>query len=248
MALKLKLSRGGGYETCNTKEVKKDNKEEAKAEEEETLEDEAPVTLVTHVNNILHSIFSNVEVYIIEQQIYNSDGLYAHKIYISNNFKGAIFEYERVLHCDDYDYEELPYEIIEVPLSEHFFKRRRKMLSRPDGFMLHGKLGVDFFSTSELLYPNTKLRLRLIRDRPNFYMISDNPNVSLGIVDCSLYTRRIALEDDYHKKRMDLLAHTPAEFNYLETLAKTLIIPARQNQFILEDIFNSAPVRRLAMQ
>ena len=31
-------------------------------------------------------------------------------------------------------------------------------------------------------------------------MISDNPDVSLGIVDCSLYTRRIAPKDDYHKK------------------------------------------------
>ena len=28
------------------------------------MEEEAPVPLVTHVNNILHSIFSNVEVYI----------------------------------------------------------------------------------------------------------------------------------------------------------------------------------------
>ena len=46
-------------------------------------------------------------------------------------------------------------------------------------------------------------------------MISDNPNVSVGIVDCSLYTRRIALKDDYHKKRMDMLAHTPVEINYL---------------------------------
>ena len=45
-----------------------------------------------------------------------------------------------------------------------------------------------------------KIRLRLIRARPNFHMISDNPNVSLGIVDCSLYTRRIALKDDYHNK------------------------------------------------
>ena len=66
--------------------------------------------------------------------------------------------------------------------------------------MLYGKLGVVFFSTSELVYPNMKVRLRLIRARPNFYMISDNPNVSLGIADCSLYTRRIALKDDYHKK------------------------------------------------
>ena len=246
MALKLKLVRGRGYETCNTKEVKKEHKEEAKAEKEETAEEEV-VPLVTHVNNILHSILSNVEVYINNQQIYNSNGLYANKSYISNNFKGAISEYKGVLHCEGYDYEEFPDEIMEAPLSEPLFTRRMKKLSRPDGFMLYGKLAVDFFSTSELLYPNMKIRLRLIRARPNFYMISDNPNVSLGIVDCSLYTRRIALKDDYHKKRMDMLDYTPVEFNYLETIPKTFIIPARQNQFIQENIFNKAPVRQIAI-
>ena len=78
-------------------------------------------------------------------------------------------------------------------------------------------------------------------------MISDNPNVSLGNEDCSLYTRRIALKDDYHKKRMDMLAYTPVKYNYLETLAKTFIIPARQNQFIQEIIFNNSPIRRIAI-
>ena len=113
--------------------------------------------------------------------------------------------------------------------------------------MLYGKLGVDFFSTSELLYPNMEIKLRLIRARPNFYMISDNPNVSLGIVDCPLYTRRIALMDEYHEVRINMLAYNPVEFNYLETLAKTFIIPARQNQFIQENFFNNAPVRRIAI-
>ena len=92
-----------------------------------------------------------------------------------------------------------------------------------------------------------KIRLRLIRARPNFYMISDNPNVSLGIVDCSLYTGRIALKDDYHKKRIDMHAYAPVEYNYLGTLAKTFIIPARQNQSIQENIFNIAPIRRVAI-
>ena len=78
-------------------------------------------------------------------------------------------------------------------------------------------------------------------------MISDNPNVSLGIVDCSLYTRRFALKDDYHKKQLDMLAYTPVEFNCLKTLAKTFIIPARQNQFIQENLFNNAPIRRIAI-
>ena len=136
---------------------------------------------------------------------------------------------------------------MEAPLSELFFTRRMKKLRRPDGFMFYGKLGVDSFSTSELLYPNMKIRLRLIRATPNLYLISDNLSVSLGIVDCSLCTRGIALKDDYHTKQRDMLAYIPVEFNYLETLAKIFTIPARQNKFIRQNIFNNAPVRRIAI-
>ena len=194
----------------------------------------------------MQSMFSIVEVYLNNQQIYNSNGLYAHNSYNSNNFKAAISEYKGVLHCEGYDYEQDP-EDISNTLSDPFFTRRMKMLSRPPGFMLYGKLGIDFSSTSELLYPNMKIRLPQNRARPNFYMISDNPNVSLVIVDCSPYTRRIALKDDYHKKRMAMLAYAPVKHNFLVTLGKILIIPARQNQIIQENIFNNAPIRRVAI-
>ena len=182
--------------------------------------------------------------YINNQQIYNSNGIYAHKSYISNNFEAAISEYKGVLHFEGNDYEQAP-EDFSNPLPDPFFTRRMILLSRPDGFMLYGKLGIDFFQTFELLYPNIIIILRLIGARPNFYMISDNPNVSLGIVDCSLYTRRIALKDDYHKKRMDMLIYAPVECNYLVTSAKTFILPAGQNQFIQENIFNNALIRRV---
>ena len=232
------------------KKRKKEHKDESvvftETGTDDSDEEEEEVARVTYVNNIMHSIFSNVKVYINNQQIYNSNGLYAHKSYIPKNFRAAISEHKGVLHCEGYDYKQDP-EDIANPLHDPFFTRRMKLLSRPDGFMLYGNLGIDFFSTSELLYRNMKIRLRLIRATPNFCMISDNPNVSLGIVDCSLYTRRIALKDDYHTKRMDMLAYAPVEYNYLETLAKTFIIPAGQNQFILENIFNNAPIRRITI-
>ena len=60
-----------------------------------------------------------------------------------------------------------------------FFTMRLRMLSRRDGFMVNWGL---IFSTSELLYPNMKNRLRLIRPRPNFYMISDNPTLALELL------------------------------------------------------------------
>ena len=248
LALKLKFVKGRGYDTYESKEKKKEHKDEpvVLSETGDDEEDQGEVARVTYVNNILHSIFSNVEVFINNQQIYNSNGLYAHKFYISNSFEAAISEYKGVLHCEGYDYEQDPQDISN-PLPDPFFTRRMKLLSRPDEFILYGKLGIDFFSTSELLYPNMKIRLRIIRARPIFYMISDNPNVSLGIVDCSLYTRCIALKAHYHKKRMDMLAYAPVEHNYLETLAKTFIIPAGRNQFIQGNVFNNAPIRRVAI-
>ena len=78
-------------------------------------------------------------------------------------------------------------------------------------------------------------------------MISDNSYVRFEIVDCSLYTRRFALNDVYHKKRVDMLAYSTVEYKHLEILARTSIIPARQNQFNQENIFNNAPNRRVAI-
>ena len=112
--------------------------------EEEKEEDEEEVARVIYVNNIMHSIFSNVEMYINNQQIYNSNGLYEHKSYISNNFKGAINEYKAVLHCQSFDYQKDPEDITNF-LPDPFFTRRMKQLSRPDGFMLYDKLGIEFF-------------------------------------------------------------------------------------------------------
>ena len=66
--------------------------------------------------------------------------------------------------------------------------------------MFYGNFGIDFLTTSELLYPNMRVTFRLFGARPEFHLISENPNISLGIVDGSLYTRRVMLKEDYHKK------------------------------------------------
>ena len=44
-----------------------------------------------------------------------------------------------------------------------------------------------------------------------------------------------------------MLSQTPVEFNFLEILAKTFIVPFRQNQFNQENNFNNAPVRQIAI-
>ena len=96
MALKLKLVKGRGYDTYESKEKKKEHNDESVVFTETGTDDEKEeVARVTYVNNRMHSKFSNVEVYIYNnQQIYKSNGLYAHKSYISYKFKAAICEYK----------------------------------------------------------------------------------------------------------------------------------------------------------
>ena len=122
LALKLKFVTGRGYDTYESKEKKREHKDESVVftETSDDKEEQEEVVRVTYVNNILHSTFSNVEVYINNQQIYNSNGLYAHKSYISNNFKAAISEYKEFLHCEGYDYERDP-DDIGNPLPDPFF-------------------------------------------------------------------------------------------------------------------------------
>ena len=97
------------------------------------------------------------------------------------------------------------------------------------------------------MLPNTKVRLKLIRAKPNFYMISYNPHVSLKVLDCSLFTRRVFVNEVYHQTIKYQLTNQPACYNFMETIARTFIIPSGQNQFVQENVFNNAPIRRVAI-
>ena len=206
-------------------------------------EEEEELSRVTYVNNIMHSIFPKVEVYINNERItIPMDSKHTSLTPRANSRQPSLNTRDFcILKAMTMN------RILRILLTPYLspFSRRMKLLSGPDGFMLYGKL--RFFSTSELLYPNRKIILHLIRARSNFRMISDNLNVNRGIVDCSLYTRRFAPKDDYHKKRRDMLAYAPVKYNYLEFLAETFIKSARQNQYSQENIFNTAPIRRVAI-
>ena len=65
------------------------------------------------------------------QQLYNSDGLYAHNSYISNIFNGAISEYNGGLNCEVYDYDEFPDEFMGALFSKLFSQGKLKFLVDP---------------------------------------------------------------------------------------------------------------------
>ena len=88
-------------------EAFKKEKAEHKAKSEEDLEEEAQ-TYLNYVNIILHSLFSNCEVFSINTMAYNANGLYPHEAQILNKFNSSAVSNKGLLACHGYSFEEHP--------------------------------------------------------------------------------------------------------------------------------------------
>ena len=118
---------------------------------------------LTHVNNILQSLFSNCELYLNNQHVYNSNSLYAHKALFFNDFNASTRNNEGILASHGYEFEKEPSDYEKSP----FIDREEELLLK-NGCTYYVKLFVDLFQCKKLLLPNTKVRLKVIRAKPNF--------------------------------------------------------------------------------
>lgn len=198
---------------------------------------------ITLVNNALHSLFSNCEVFFNNEQVYTSNGLYAHKAFISNEFSGTKGTKESISICHGYQYESEPNNFTSSPFTTRIDQSGEEIV-------LYGRLAIDVFTCDKLLLPNINVRIRLIRSRPAFYLFTESTSSTTIIADikeASLYTRQVAVDDRVFRSITTNLQKEPARYNFTEVLPKTFIIPSGQNQYIQENIFNNAPIRRLAL-
>ena len=144
----MKLDKGPVYKRPECKEIKKKEESEEFEKPTEATGDkkekkDARVTLVTHVNKVLPSVFSNVDVYINNQQTYNSYGLYLLESYISNSFEAANFDYKGYLQRNGFDHADILGNTIKTAFFNPF-STGTKMLRRLDDFVFYGTLELKF--------------------------------------------------------------------------------------------------------
>ena len=95
---------------------------------------------LTHVKNLLDSPFSNCEVFLNNQQVYNPNDLYGHKALISNEFNASTINNEGILASHGYEFERDPSDYEKSPFTD-----REEELLLKDGVTLCGKLAIDLF-------------------------------------------------------------------------------------------------------
>ncbi len=201
------------------------------------------------VNNILHSMFSNCEVYLQGTQISTANNLYGHKAFIETELSHPSECKNTWLVTQGYQYEKKPGTATDTTIAS----RRTKNVAK-NWSSFYGRLAVDFFNVEKYLIPGVTLRLKLVRAPAEFAAmllpatsVKADTRYQIRIDTASLFVHKIEVADDEYARMERTLSIKPAFYEYLEIIPKTYIIPTGHNQLIEEDIFNSAPIRRIVV-
>ena len=143
-------------------------------------------------------------------------------------------------HSKGYYHEASLFEISDAPLFEHFFDKLNEIARWTPWVNIVWEIVLFFLPSSQMLIKTSEVRFKKSVAWLVFSKIGDNPIIFLGIVDCWLYTRRVALKSDHLKETMQTLAHIPVRCRKLETLAKIFTASATQENSFIKTLFNNA--------
>lgn len=154
---------------------------------------------VAPVNNLLHSLFSQIELSFNGQSFENSNNVYPYKAYLTDllnygqDSKNSYLQ-SSLFYKDDagqFDNIRLVPKNLETNLVINQGLKRRKDLISNGSLELIGKLHCDIFNTDRYLINNVSMNLKLIPSRSPFCLMGDiNDNLSVAIDNAILIVRK----------------------------------------------------------
>ena len=196
------------------------------------------------VNNILHSLFSECDIYANGVKVSTANGVYGHKSFLETEMTYGNEAKSTWLVCQGYSTEVEPSDRTTAAIAE-----RTALTAISTPITLFGRLPVDLFACDKLLLPGVTLRIRLVRAHNDFVVVSEHvdKHYRVEITDANLYARKLTVSDNVVASIEKVLLKTPAKYKYIEVIPKTFVVPGGQQTWKHEDIFMKEPIRRMAI-
>lgn len=164
---------------------------------------EGSATVAGPINNLLHSMFNQVDVFLNQKLVSPPNNAYAYRAYIEtllNYGAGA-----KASHLTSVLwYNDTAGKMDDTGDANSGLKSRRDHLSIGKTIDLLGHLHCDIFNQERFLINGVEMRLRLVRTSNAFCLMTSSPGCSIRIVEASLLVRRAKIAPGV------LLAHARA--------------------------------------
>ena len=205
------------------------------------------------VNNWLHSLFSQVDVYLNGTLVTPSIITYAYRAYIETllsygtdakvtQLTGQLWHKDTAIHMD-------VVELVDGPVANAGFVARREIIVRSRVFDMMGRLNVDLLLQDKFLINGVDVKIRLVRSKSAFALMAGGPNSDyrITIVNATLFAKKDTLNPTVQMAHIKALERNTLKYPMRSVDCKVYSIPAGARSHTHENLFLGTLPKRLVL-
>ncbi|CAK1598850.1 unnamed protein product [Parnassius mnemosyne] len=195
-------------------------------------------TIVAPVNNWLHSLFSQLDVYLNQKLVSPPNNTYAYRAYMETLLNYAPAAKQSHLTCSLW-YEDTAGKMDSTDGKNIGFVKRQELISESKEIEMIGHLHGDIFNQDKFLINGVEMSVKLVRSRESFNLIvgSNDVKFKVCITDATLIVRRTRINPSVLLAHQKVLASTTAKYPITRAEVKVLTIPSGVQGKTLDNIF-----------
>lgn len=195
-------------------------------------------THIAPVNNWLHSLFNQLDVYLNQKLVSPPNNTYAYRAYIETLLNYGPAAKSSHLTSGLW-YEDTPHKMDATDSTNKGFAKRQKLVEVNKAIDMIGHLHGDIFNQDKFLINGVEMRIKLVRSKEVFNLMcnSDDEKLKVTILDASLIIRKARINPSILIAHQKVLASTTAKYPITRAEVKVLTIPSGIQGKTLDNIF-----------
>ncbi len=198
------------------------------------------------VNNWLHSLFSQVDVFLNHKLVTPAASTYPYKAFIQTllSYEGAA---KRTHLSSALWFADTAEHIDYRRDTNEGYTRRAAYTAESRRVDLYGPLFADIFNVERLMLNDVELKVNLTRSSDAFSLMGDAANYKVHICDVTLLVRKVKIGPKFLLTHSAVLARETAKYPITRCETKAVTIPAHVTGKVLDNIFLGQTPHRIVI-
>lgn len=194
--------------------------------------------VVAPINNWLHSLFNQLDVYLNQKLISPPNNTYPYRAYIETLLNYAPAAKESHLTCSLW-HEDTEGKMDSADDKNIGFTKRHELVSESKEIEMIGHLHGDIFNQEKFLINGVEMSVKMVRSRESFNLMAKTNDMKfrVSITDATLIVRRAKINPSVLLAHQKVLASTTAKYPITRAEVKVLTIPSGVQGKTLDNIF-----------
>lgn len=188
------------------------------------------------VNNLLHSLFRQVTVYLNGKSVAQNDMNYFYRAYLENLLNYGTESASTHLDGDGWMLDKDKVDSL-IAKENPGLDARKALYGKSDVIELMGKIHCDLFNQPKLLLNNVDLRIVMALEKPEFYVLEPAAKTSyIKILDASLYINHCVLNPNILIAHNNVLQRQHAIYFYKQVEVRSFTISQNNYNISLDNV------------